>query len=246
MQKDLFDIQDDYQASFDKLIDDIRDLAKKIAADFEYPEETLGIFRNVTKKSGTNYPIQIRERRREQKKNDDHELAVQTSKEGLKLVYVCTPVMTLFECSKRSDHPGCIKLEIGPRVFMKDALPQCNDIKEIWAWNDVDDEARNFLKGEFRKYERIDKRRNVTEVVDQIHELSHYQVFFDVKSSELLPYIEKLLRERLKKYTSTASAYGCCHLYKECSKTGKCVSKDKLYATACQYKRNLEAGKRFF
>ena len=245
MQEELFDTQDDYQASFNKLVDDIQVLGRKIAVDFEYPEETFWIYRNETK-SGVNYPVQIRERRREQDGNADQEVSVQTSKEGMKLVYVCTPVMTLRECTTRSDHPGCVRLDIGTRVFLKDALPRCDEIKEVWSWNDVDDEARNFLKGEFRKWPKKDKSGNVKEIVDQIHELSHYQVFFDVKASELLPYIEKLLRARLKKYTSTASAYGCCHLYKECSAAGKCVSRDKLYATACQYRRNLEAGKRFY
>ena len=245
MQEDLFDTQDDYQASFDKLVNDIQVLCKKIPSEFEYPDETLWIYKNETK-SGVNYPIQIRERRREQGGNAEQELSVQTSKEGTNLVYVCTPVMTLRECTTRSDHPGCVRLDIGTRVFLKDALPRCDEIKEVWSWNDVDDEARNFLKGEFRKWPKKDKSGKVREIVDQIRELSHYQVFFNVKSSELLPYIEKLLRARLKKYTSTSSPYGCCHLYKECSAVGKCVSKDKLYATVCQYRRNLEAGKRFY
>ena len=68
----------------------------------------------------------------------------------------------------------------------------------------------------------------------------------DEKISADFEYPDETLWIYRNEYTSTASVYGCCHLYKECSAAGKCVSKDKLYATACQYRRNLEAGKRFY
>lgn len=41
-------------------------------------------------------------------------------------------------------------------------------------------------------------------------------------------------------------AFGCCSLYKECSKEKHCLHSDLLYATACMYRKNLEAGKIFY
>lgn len=41
-------------------------------------------------------------------------------------------------------------------------------------------------------------------------------------------------------------AFGCCALYKECSKEKHCLHSDLLYATACMYRKNLEDGKVFY
>lgn len=40
--------------------------------------------------------------------------------------------------------------------------------------------------------------------------------------------------------------FGCCSLYKECSKEKHCLHSDLLYATACMYRKNLEDGKVFY
>lgn len=34
-------------------------------------------------------------------------------------------------------------------------------------------------------------------------------------------------------------AFGCCSKYAECQKEGKCLHTDQLYATACQYRKNV-------
>lgn len=41
-------------------------------------------------------------------------------------------------------------------------------------------------------------------------------------------------------------AFGCCSRYERCSDERKCVHDDLAYATACQYRSNLEAGKIFY
>lgn len=41
-------------------------------------------------------------------------------------------------------------------------------------------------------------------------------------------------------------AFGCCARYEECSDLKKCIHPDIIYATACQYRSNLEAGKIFY
>lgn len=42
------------------------------------------------------------------------------------------------------------------------------------------------------------------------------------------------------------SDFSCCHLYKECSKAGKCIANDQDFACGCYYKRNLMAGNIFY
>lgn len=41
-------------------------------------------------------------------------------------------------------------------------------------------------------------------------------------------------------------AFGCCSSYNECSDTLHCIHPDLAYATACQYRKNLESGKIFY
>ncbi len=55
---------------------------------------------------------------------------------------------------------------------------------------------------------------------------------------DLLPYyLEKMF---------PADVFGCCSLYKKCSKEGKCIHINPFYAYACMYKKNLEAGRIFY
>ena len=41
-------------------------------------------------------------------------------------------------------------------------------------------------------------------------------------------------------------SFGCCSKYVECSNVDKCLHEDKLYSTACMYRKNLEAGRNFY
>ena len=40
--------------------------------------------------------------------------------------------------------------------------------------------------------------------------------------------------------------FGCCSKYRQCSELGKCIHEDLLYSSACEYRRNLEAGRNFY
>lgn len=40
--------------------------------------------------------------------------------------------------------------------------------------------------------------------------------------------------------------FGCCNNYLECSNAMHCIYFDLIFATACQYKKNLDAGKIFY
>ncbi len=41
-------------------------------------------------------------------------------------------------------------------------------------------------------------------------------------------------------------AFGCCHLYEQCSDAKKCLHENKLYALGCAYYHNLKAGRIFY
>lgn len=40
--------------------------------------------------------------------------------------------------------------------------------------------------------------------------------------------------------------FGCCDRFKRCSDERKCIHSDLIYATACQYRKNLVAGRIFY
>lgn len=40
--------------------------------------------------------------------------------------------------------------------------------------------------------------------------------------------------------------FGCCSKYNQCSDMKKCIHDDQLYATACMYRKNLDAGRIFY
>lgn len=44
----------------------------------------------------------------------------------------------------------------------------------------------------------------------------------------------------------TFEPFGCCGRYKECSEKEKCVHPDLIYASVCQYKKNLDKGNAFY
>lgn len=59
-------------------------------------------------------------------------------------------------------------------------------------------------------------------------------------------YIKDNILYCLKYYSSKAKSFGCCSRFVECSDAKNCVHPNKLYATACTYKHNLDAGKIFY
>jgi len=209
----------------------------------EYPEGTLAIYKNEIK-SETNYPIQIREPRRSVPKKEDpqKETIVATTKDGIKLVYVCTPILTLVPTKERSVNSGCVIIRLNVRTYYAVPVPQAEVVKERWVW--VEDDG---LAGEGGSPENFKVAQNKDgESVRMRKVVSRYDVFVRLDSKELLPYLERLMRNRLENYKSNEPGYGCCHLYKECSDAKRCLSKDKIYATVCAYRKNLEAGRIFY
>lgn len=61
----------------------------------------------------------------------------------------------------------------------------------------------------------------------------------------ILGLCRRLVVLSLQDYRTRAAAFGCCHRFRECSRQGRCVHPNLLYATACQYRENLEQGRIF-
>ena len=71
-------------------------------------------------------------------------------------------------------------------------------------------------------------------------------IYFDWNDSEIFPYIKKIILDRLSKYRSKASSFGCCSSFMECSDAKHCVHENKLYSTACTYRKHLDSGEIFY
>ena len=242
MQGDLFELTSNKELSFEDLVDELKRIANRIVKEMEYPEGSLAIYKNITK-TETNYPIVIREFRRSVNKNDNlvgDSSYVSSSDDGSGCTYVCTPILTLVAKSVKSKNEQCLVLRINTRTFSAVQIPNAADIKEVFKWVDDDGFYNEGEDVEVRTIERDGQ------TIKQRKVLQRYDVKIDLRSNELLPYLESIMRNRLENYKSTEPSYGCCHLYEECSNARRCLSKDKIYATVCSYRKNLESNRIFY
>ncbi len=72
------------------------------------------------------------------------------------------------------------------------------------------------------------------------------KVFLPVCHPEIYTYVKNIIHYRIKLYVSSSAPFGCCSKFVECSDAKKCVHENKLYATACMYRMNLESGRIFY
>lgn len=228
-QEELFEIMSDNQAKFDCLLKSIKDVARRLVAELEYPDGCIELFENKTKNE-TNHQIHILELKRNavneargKALNDGAEDVAVRDKNGVRLNYHCTNILTLALTKPRSQFSGCVELRIGVSSYNAVEPPNAEIIKERWV----------------ARYDENGKRTDEKE-------MARYDVLVRLDSEELIPYIERLMRYRLTQYKSKEPTYGCCHLYEKCSDAKKCISKEKIYATVCAYKKNLDAGRIFY
>lgn len=128
-------------------------------------------------------------------------------------------IATLVQKSERSDHPHCTEVRLGLKAYQRVKPPADFDIVEKYSKDPETGEK----------------------------ELNGCSAFIRTDSPVLLAYLGDLMSKALKEYRSSVQPeFGCCDRYKECSAAGKCIHPNVMFSTACQYKRNLEAGKRFY
>lgn len=61
-----------------------------------------------------------------------------------------------------------------------------------------------------------------------------------------LDFIKSLTLITLSHYMSKKKSFSCCSKFNQCSDAKECVHENKLYSTACTYRRNLENGRIFY
>ncbi len=62
-----------------------------------------------------------------------------------------------------------------------------------------------------------------------------------VASADFGQFIERLILS-----VCSFDVFACCSRYQDCSDAGTCQMSDPLYSVACQYRKNLLAGKNFY
>lgn len=72
-----------------------------------------------------------------------------------------------------------------------------------------------------------------------------YQLTLSLSDEHLYDYIMSLVAYCIKNYRSN-SDFGCCSRFTECSDAKECIHENKLYATGCKYRQNLENGRIFY
>jgi hypothetical protein len=230
-QEELFDMTTDNQAKFDCLLKGIKNAARRLVVELEYPDGCIELFENKAKNE-TNYQIHILELKRNvvsdnetrnKPTNDGEEDVVVRNSNGVRLNYHRTNILTFALTKPRSRFSGCVELRVGVSSYNSVEPPNAEIVKERWV----------------ARYDENGKRTDEKE-------LARYDVLIRIDSEGLLPYLERLMRYRLMQYKSKESTYGCCHLYEKCSDARKCISKNKIHATVCAYKKNLDKGRIFY
>ena len=230
-QEELFETMSDNQAKFDCLLKSIKDVARRLVVELEYPDGSIELFENKTKNE-TNYQIHILELKRNAVSNNEtsdkptnageEDVAVR-NRNGVRLNYHSTNILTFALTKPRSQFSGCVELRIGVSSYGAVEPPKAEIVKERWV----------------ARYDENGKRTDEKE-------LARYDLLVRIDSEDLLPYLERLMRYMLTQYKSKEPTYGCCHLYEKCSDAKKCLSKEKIYATVCAYKKNLDEGRIFY
>lgn len=82
--------------------------------------------------------------------------------------------------------------------------------------------------------------------VKNLKDSAFSHIVFSEGDSSVFDYIKENIVWCLKNYRSKEKSFGCCSQFNRCSDEKRCVHQNKLYSTACMYRRNLEAGKIFF
>ena len=74
----------------------------------------------------------------------------------------------------------------------------------------------------------------------------HTYIILSPDDSFTLDCIKSSILITLSHYMSEKKSFGCCSKFNQCSDAKECVHENKLYSTACAYRRNLENGRIFY
>ncbi len=69
---------------------------------------------------------------------------------------------------------------------------------------------------------------------------------YSISDPALLDFMNKRVIYAIEHYQSYDDHFGCCSRYIQCSDAKKCIHPNKLFSTACAYRRHLEKGHIFY
>lgn len=95
------------------------------------------------------------------------------------------------------------------------------------------------------QYEALYKP-TVNKITTRKSEEGFVRLRLDNDSPEIIDYIKENTKYRVKNYSSKERMFGCCSRFEECSDAKKCTHPNKLFATACHYRHNLDNGRIIF
>ena len=171
-QEELFEVMSNNQAKFDCLLKSIRDVARRLVVELEYPDGCIELFENKTKNE-TNYQIHILELKRNAVSNNDtssnptndgEDNVSVRNRNGVRLNYHSTNILTFALTKPKSRFSGCVELRIGGSSYNAVEPPNAEIVKERWV----------------ARYDENGKRTDEKE-------LARYDVLVRTDSKELLP-----------------------------------------------------------
>ena len=111
--------------------------------------------------------------------------------------------------------------------------------------DDRRDSSRNTVLARIKE-DVLKTNPDILEVYSKSFGIDENKRRYDKNSNELVECLIGCIRYGIEHYEPKAGSFACCSRYEECSKEKKCIHKNKLYAMACQYRKNLEAGNIFY
>lgn len=91
----------------------------------------------------------------------------------------------------------------------------------------------------------LKSKPNVVEVYSKSFE-DNEKKRFEKDSAEFIDCLIECIQNGIDNYVPKAAGFACCSRYEECSNSKKCIHPNRLYAKACQYRKNLEVGHIFY
>lgn len=91
----------------------------------------------------------------------------------------------------------------------------------------------------------LKSKPNVVDVYSKSFE-NNEKKRFEKDSAEFMDCLIECIQNGIDNYVPKAAGFACCSRYEGCSASGSCIHPNQLYAKACQYRKNLEAGQIFY
>lgn len=107
------------------------------------------------------------------------------------------------------------------------------------------DSSRNTVLARVKE-DVLKSNADIVEVYSKYFGKNDEKKRYDKDSDEFINCLMECMRFGINNYIPKAAGFACCSRYKECSDAKKCIHPNRLYAKACQYRKNLEEGNIFY